>query len=154
MCKTTSKNITKATEEGYEQHSCVALVTDYNNYQSIFSCIDPLTHPPGFHCCHSRARCWDDERAVESGVLSLLGHCPESPGYHQKSKQVKFKTYRIAGLFRGRKFSRILRICPSSQKYYSRILHARAAPACACLFRSGGVADIMAIRENFIREIH
>ena len=44
----------------------------------------------------------------------------------------------------------ISRICASSRKYYSRILHARAAPTCAW----GGVADIMAISKNFIRKIH
>ena len=43
-----------------------------------------------------------------------------------------------AGLFRGRKFSWISRICPSSRRYCSRIFHARAAPVCACLFRSRG----------------
>ena len=46
--------------------------------------------------------------------------------------------YRIAGLFHGRKFSRISQIRPSLRKYYSRILHAHAVPACACLFRSRG----------------
>ena len=48
--------------------------------------------------------------------------------------------YRIVGLFCGRKFSQILRICPSSRKYYSQILHVRATPACTCS-DSGGVAD-------------
>ena len=59
----------------------------------------------------------------------------------------KVVCYRIAGLFRGRKFSQISRICPSSRKYYLQILH---HPMRAI----GGVANIMAIRENFIREIH
>ena len=62
------------------------------------------------------------------------------------------------------KFSRISWICPSSRKYYSWILHARTAPACACLFRFRGCGwyngnlrkfysrntQMPAIRENFL----
>ena len=69
--------------------------------------------------------------------------------------------YRIAGLFCGRNFSRILWICPR----FAKILFANIACACCahlCLFHSGCVADgnprnfysqntqMPAIHENFL----
>ena len=66
--------------------------------------------------------------------------------------------YCIAGLFRRRKFSRILRICP----WFTKILFANIACARLCLFHSGWVADgnlrnfysrntqMPAIHENFL----
>ena len=59
-------------------------------FQLFLSCIGPPIDTPGFHYCHSRGRCWDDGRAVESGVSPLLGRCPESPGY---KKPVKFMSW-------------------------------------------------------------
>ena len=81
--------------------------------------------------CNFAQRCSQTDSQLSGVNTGVTNHWNE---VDWTLENVRNKLYRIAGLFRGRNFSRILRICLSSRKYYSRILDARAAPACACMF--------------------